>query len=96
VNLNGGYQFNEQFFASMNVQFFSKRRDIFYDPITYDPEQKILAAYSLVSIYAEYEFEKKVKLFVDVKNIFDKKDYYEIYGFTVQGINITGGIRFKF
>ena len=97
VNLNGGYQFTDQFFASMNLQWFSKRADIFYNPANfYTPEPKLLSSYSLVNAYAEYEFEKKVKLFIDVKNIFDKKDYYEVYGFNVQGINITGGIRFKF
>ena len=96
VNLNGGFQFNENFFASLNVQFFSKRKDIFYNPANfYAPEQKVLASYSLVNAYAEYVFHKKTKLFVDVKNIFNDKDYYEVYGFNVQGINISGGIRFN-
>jgi len=97
VNLNCGYQFSDHFFASINAQFFSKRQDIFYNPATYySPEPKILASYALVNAYAEYEFEKRIKLFLDIKNLFDKDDYYEVYGFNVQGINITGGVRFKF
>jgi vitamin B12 transporter len=97
VNLNFGYQFTDYFFVSINAQFFSKRQDIFYNPATYySPEPKILASYALVNAYAEYEFEKRIKLFLDINNLFDKDDYYEVYGFNVQGINITGGLRFKF
>jgi hypothetical protein len=34
-------------------------------------------------------------LFIDAKNLTNKTNYYEVYGYNVQGINITGGIRFK-
>jgi len=98
VNLYGGYQFNDRFFANINFQFFSKRRDIFYNPATYyTPEQKILGSYALLNVYGEYGlYMNKLKLFLDVKNLLDNQNYYEAYGFNVQGINVTGGLRFKF
>jgi outer membrane receptor protein involved in Fe transport len=55
-----------------------------------------LEAYALWNLYAEYGFrKKKFNVFVDAKNLTDKKNYYEIYGYGVQGFNVTGGIRFK-
>jgi vitamin B12 transporter len=98
INLFAGYQASKNFFVSAGFQSFSKRDDIFYNPANfYSPEPKILDPYSLLNAYAEYGFlQSRLKLFLDVKNLLDKDDYYEVYGFNVQGINITGGIRFKF
>jgi len=98
INLYAGYQASKNFFVSAGFQSFSKRDDIFYNPANfYSPEPKILDPYSLLNAYAEYGFlQGRLKLFLDVKNLLDKDDYYEVYGFNVQGINITGGIRFKF
>jgi len=96
VNAYLGYQVNKQFFASTSVQVFSKRDDIFYNPANfYSPEPKVLDGYALWNAYADYSFlNNRIKLFVDLKNLLNKEDYYEVYGFNVQGFNVTGGIRF--
>ena len=98
INLYTGYQASKNFFVSAGFQSFSKRDDIFHNPANfYSPEPKILDPYSLLNAYAEYGFlQGRLKLFLDVKNLLDKDDYYEVYGFNVQGLNITGGARFSF
>ena len=45
--------------------------------------------------YQDKVLPKKMKLFVDAKNLLNK-DYYEVYGYASQGFNITGGISFRF
>jgi len=97
VNFFAGYQATDKFFVSTSIQHFSKRDDIFYNPATfYSPEPKVLAPYLLWNVYAEYKlFHGDLAIFADAKNITDKKDYAEVYGYNVQGFTFNGGIRFK-
>lgn len=89
------YHFNN-FTASTSLQITGKRTDTYYDPITYMPMQVNLNSYALLNFYAAYSFCKnKLKVFVDAKNITNNTDYYEVYGYSVTGFNITGGIRFQ-
>jgi vitamin B12 transporter len=90
------YQVGKNFFISSSLQITGKRTDTYYDPMTFIPAKVELKAYTLWNLYAEYGFlKKKLNVFVDAKNLTNKKNYYEIYGYGVQGFNITGGIRFK-
>jgi len=97
VNLFAGYQFTQKLFLSMALQHFSKREDIFFNPTNfYTPEPKVLDAYSLVNTYAEYKLlNNDLVFFADAKNLFNQKDYAEVYGYNVQGFTFNGGIRFK-
>jgi len=90
------YQPCKNFFVSTSLQVTGKRTDTYYDPTTFLPSEVALRSYALWNLYAQYSFiKKKLNLFVDAKNLTNKKNYYEIYGYSVQGLNITGGIRFK-
>jgi vitamin B12 transporter len=90
------YQATKNFFISSSLQITGKRTDTYYDPVSFLPSQVDLKAYTLWSLYAEYSFlKRKLNVFMDAKNLTNKKNYYEIYGYGVQGFNITGGIRFK-
>jgi vitamin B12 transporter len=90
------YQASRNLVISSSLQMTGKRTDTYYDPITFLPSKVDLKAYTLWSLYAQYSFMKqRLKVFVDAKNLTNKKNYYEIYGYSVQGVNITGGIRFK-
>jgi vitamin B12 transporter len=97
INLFAGYQVTDKFFVSTSVQHFSKRNDIFYNPANfYSPEPKVLGAYLLWNAYAEYKFVKNdLVLFADAKNLTNKRDYAEVYGYNVQGFTFNGGMRFK-
>lgn len=96
-NLFAGYQATKNFFLSTSLQYFGKRNDVFYNPANfYMPESKELEAYLLWNAYTEYKlFNNNLVIFADVKNLTNKKDYMEVYGYNVQGFTINGGIRFK-
>ena len=89
------YQATRHFLISTSLQITGKRTDTYYDPMTFLPSEVDLKAYALWNMYAEYRFKQKVNVFVDAKNLTNKKNYYEIYGYSVQVFTITGGIRFK-
>ncbi|HEX2607274.1 MAG TPA: hypothetical protein VHK91_07840, partial [Flavisolibacter sp.] len=62
----------------------------------YTLEPKVLNAYVLWNAYAEYRlFNNGLTLFVDAKNLTNNTDYFEVYGYNVQGTTVNGGIRFK-
>jgi outer membrane receptor protein involved in Fe transport len=84
------------FYISTSIQLTGKRTDIYTNPSTYLSSQVDLTAYTLWSAYAEYRFLKnKLNLFIDVKNITNKTNYYEVYGYAVQGTTCTAGLHFK-
>ena len=95
VTFFAGYQLSRQFYISTSIQFIGKRRDNYYDPITYIPAQADLKAYTMWNAYAEYKLAKnKLSVFADTKNLLDNSSFYEVYGYSVPGINITAGVRF--
>jgi len=94
VHLFAGYQVNKNLFISSSLQVTGKRTD--YDFSGFPASEVKLNSYALWNVYAEYSlFKKKLNIFADVKNITNKKNYYEVYGYNVQGINVTGGLRFQ-
>ncbi len=96
VKLFVGYQATKQLFISSSFQAVGKRIDTYYDPNTYIPSQVDLKSYALWNVYAEYKLlNGRLNIFIDVKNLSNKKNYYEVYGYSVQGTNVTAGVRFK-
>lgn len=96
LNVFAGYQVTKQLYVSASAQFIGKRTDNYFDPNTFESSQVELKSYALINIYAEYRLAKSnLNLFVDAKNIGNKKNFYEVYGYSTQGINVTGGLRFR-
>ncbi|MBS1604300.1 MAG: TonB-dependent receptor [Bacteroidetes bacterium] len=94
--LYAGYQLTKAFFINTSLQLTGKRQDQYFDPVTYVASNVTLASYALWNAYAEYRLcTDNFKLFVDIKNITNKKNYYEVYGYSVQGINLTVGLSVK-
>ncbi|HKC37665.1 MAG TPA: TonB-dependent receptor [Chitinophagaceae bacterium] len=94
VHLFAGYQVSKNLFISSSLQVTGKRVD--YDFSSFPASAVDLKGYALWNFYTEYSFlKKKLNIFADIKNITNKKDYYEVYGYNVQGINVTGGLRFQ-
>lgn len=93
--LTANYQLTKHLFVSTNIYNYGKRTDIFFNNTTFTSSPVELGSYLLWNFYAEYAFiPNRLKAFVDVKNILDK-DYYEVYGYGTQGLNLMGGIQFK-
>lgn len=97
VNLSAGYQFNKHLFISSSLQTIGQRSDNFYQSISpYATIPITLKAYALWNMYAEYSLLKhRLLLFADAKNLTNNTNYYEAYGYSVQGFTINTGIRFK-
>jgi len=94
--LNAGVNIGENLYVSADYKYTGKREDNYFNPVTFATEVKPLAAYGLVGAYAEYTLAKKrVKLFVDLKNITDEK-YTEFFGYSTMGFNATTGVSFNF
>src|SRR5262249_32302745 len=90
------YRVTPKFLLSGSLQLTGKRTDTYTDPNTYVSSQVNLKAYSLLNLYADYDlYKNKLHVFVDAKNVTNNKNYYEVYGYSVPGINIIGGIRFQ-
>lgn len=95
-NFNASYQFTKNLFVSTTLQLVGERVDYYFDPVTYVRSEIPLKGFALWNAYAEYSLiNNRLKVFADVKNIGNQKDYYEVYGYNVQGFNINGGVRFS-
>ena len=97
INLSVGYQLNKHLFISSSLQTIGQRSDIYYQPVSpYATIPITLKAYSLWNIYAEYRLlNNNLTIFSDAKNLTNNTNYYEVYGYSVQGFAINTGIRFK-
>lgn len=95
VGINIGYQLTKDLYVSTNLKTFSKRTDLFFDPVTYEQSPVELKSYFLWDAYAEYKLlNGKIRFFADAKNLTNSK-YAEIYGYNTLGFNINAGLNFK-
>ncbi len=89
------YQITPAFFVSTNAYNYGKRTDMDFGIWPEPAKQVILESYLLWSVHAEYSIVKdKLVVFADGKNLLNK-NYVEVFGYSTQGINIIGGIRFN-
>ncbi|HWN88720.1 MAG TPA: TonB-dependent receptor, partial [Chitinophagaceae bacterium] len=96
IGLNAGVKVNEKLFVSSNLSWFDKRKDAYFDAMTFQTVNVVLDSYILLDVYAEYAFYKnKLKLFADLRNVSNSK-YSETAGFNTLGFNGYGGVRFNF
>lgn len=96
VKLFAGYNITPSFYISTSVQFTGKRTDTYFDPLSFESSEVNLDAYTLWNAYVQYKFLKdRLHVFIDVKNIANKTNYYEVYGYNVQGFTTTVGLHFK-
>jgi vitamin B12 transporter len=96
IGVNAGVRVTEKLFVSSNLSWFDKRKDAYFDAMTFQTVNVVLDSYILLDVYAEYAFCKnKLKVFADLRNISDSK-YSETAGFNTLGFNGYGGVRFNF
>ncbi len=94
--VNAGVQLSKNWFVNLQFKNTGKRTDTFYDTTTWTAVQKDLEAYKMLDFYTEYAIlNKKIKLFLDLKNI-TNEEYTEIVGFSTMGRNLNAGFSFSF
>lgn len=96
VKLFGGYNITPSLYVSTTIQVTGKRTDNYFDPNTFLSSEVNLNAYTLWGAYIQYSFIKKhLNVFIDIKNITCNTNYYEVYGYAVQGTTVNAGLHFK-
>lgn len=96
VNIFTGYQVTPELYLSASLQTLSKRTDNYFDPINFSSSTINLEGYALLNAYASYKlFRDKLSVFIDARNITNKTDYFEVYGFNVQGFSLNAGVNIK-
>ncbi len=91
-NLGVGYQFNPKAFVSATLRSVGQRTDRFYNDATFQTENVTLAAYSTVDVYGEYRVLSGVRLYADLRNVFDAR-YVDAYGYNTRRFNVMAGVR---
>jgi vitamin B12 transporter len=87
--LQAAVQATQKLYLSANFRSYGQRGDYNY------PANVTLPAYQLLDAYAQYGINGRVKIFVNVNNILDKR-YQEIYGYNTMGANFNAGVSFNF
>jgi len=87
--LQASVQATSKLYLSTNFRSYGQRLDYSY------PSNITLPAYQLLDAYAQYGINGRVKVFVNVNNILDKR-YQEIYGYSTMGTNFNAGVSFNF
>lgn len=90
LNLNIGYQFTKDIYASITGKSVSSR----YDVGGYQKEDALLKQYFLLSAYASYNYKENLKFFVDFQNIANKK-FFDLRGYNAIPFLVNGGITFN-
>jgi len=90
INLNIGYQFTKNIYASITGKSVSKR----YDVGGYRKEDVLLDSYFILSAYAEYKYSSNIKFFAGGQNITNKK-FFDLRGYNAMPFLISGGVTFN-
>ena len=86
---------SENFFISLQGQYYGVRTDSFFNSNTFQSEAVKLDPYFLVNAYLEYKaVNDQLIFFADLKNITDT-DFTESTGFSTIGFNLQTGVRFR-
>lgn len=95
-NFFAGSQLTKALYVNAQLNAVGKRKDVYFDPVTYESQDITLKSYVVLNFYAEYGFQNnRLKLFADLRNITDRH-YSDIYGYNTAGFNAYGGLRFHF
>lgn len=94
-NIFLGSQITKSLYASLQMNAFGERKDLYFDA-SFTRHDVVLESYMLLNFYTEYALMKnRLKVFVDLRNLTDKK-YSDIVGYNTAGFNAYGGLRFQF
>jgi vitamin B12 transporter len=88
-NLTIGWQATIPLFISSMLRAVSKREEFIFGA-----SPQTLKAYATIDLYGEYKFSRKIKVFLDLKNI-TNKTYFDIPGYNSRKFNFMAGINFN-
>jgi vitamin B12 transporter len=91
--VNVYYQFIKSFSAGLNYKYTGDRSDTKFNP-DFSTSLVNLKHYNLVDAHLQYEANKHISLFADLKNLFDAK-YIDWVGYNTRGFNFMAGIKYQ-
>jgi vitamin B12 transporter len=90
--LNVYYKFEQSFSAGLSYKYTGDRRDLNFN--TFPFTIVTLKQYNLVDVHLQYDVNKHINLFADLKNLFDQR-YTDWLGYNTRGFNFMAGIRYQ-
>jgi vitamin B12 transporter len=94
-NLTAGYQVLPELFVSASLRSVGDRKEQYYNGATYKTDIVRLDAYTTIDVYAEYRITPRLRVYGDVRNLFDQT-YADQYGFNTRRRNAAGGLQLTF
>jgi len=93
--LNLSYRINRHWYARAGFQYFGERDDIYFNLQTFSSDIVSLKPYLLLNLYTSYSVQDdQITFFIDLKNLLNE-NYFEVYGYTTQKMNFTGGVTLR-
>ena len=86
LNIQLNYQATPKLLLSASQRFAGER----FEPV-FGAEPFRLTPYSLTDLGIQYKLNKKIRLYINIKNLFDI-DYQEVRGYATRGLNYVAGI----
>lgn len=91
--VNVAYQFIDNFSAGLNYKYTGDRSDKKFNA-DYSTTIVTLKHYNLVDAHLQYQADKHISIFADLKNLFDEK-YTDWLGYNTRGFNFMAGIKYQ-
>ncbi len=90
ANLVAGYSINSKWNLSATIRYVGDRPEPVYASAPF-----ILDQYLVADLYSSYALSKKIKLYVDLRNLTDEH-YFDQRGYTNKGLHVMGGLLVNF
>ena len=91
LNFNIGFKATDKLFISLSGKSVGER----FDVGGYQSQDILMPSYFLMSGYSEFTFNKNIKAFIDVQNIFNTK-FFDIRGYNAMPAMLTIGATVQF
>ncbi|WP_040975325.1 TonB-dependent receptor plug domain-containing protein [Necropsobacter massiliensis] len=95
ANVGLAYQVTPEFGTHASLSYVGKRKDSYFDNITYASTRVKMPSYTLLNLGVDYTLNKNVTLYANLNNLFDKK-YENIVGYGQDGRNVYVGLKGSF
>lgn len=95
VGINVNYDLDDKLSFRLTNQFYSDRKDVFFDLSTFSSSIVTLKSYLRTDVSFQYKASRKATVFLNLNNVWGN-DYFETYGFTIQETNARIGGNFSF
>ncbi|MBC7921682.1 MAG: TonB-dependent receptor [Ferruginibacter sp.] len=93
VNVSADYHFTPSWLLSATLRSVGDRQDRFFNSQTFGTDQVTLPAYATIDLRAEGKVNAHLRLYADVRNLFNRT-YNDVYGYNTRRRNANLGARF--